>query len=185
MKKTTIYTNCDYSSEYEQEIRNFLFEEYGEYNDWETPDDISDEEVYEEMHFNDEISWNDFKTEAENFFDDYFLITGSVGRWNGRFRGGKVISSLDELINCFCECDYITITDENGHFYIEASHHDGTNYYEVKRITEAGLEYMQRYEDRCNWGEYDEEFLHDKLFNNSHYTHLPRYAKTVYNSVNR
>ena len=178
---STIYTN-EYSAQAEQEAREYLFEEYGESNGWNSPEEVPCEEMWNELSFQNEINWNDFEAEAKKFFDDYFLVKGSIGRWNGRFYGYKMVTNFNELCTLWNDCDYITIKDINGKFQIEATHHDGTNYYEVKRMTHKGLERLQHYEERCGVFEYDEQYIYNILFNDSHYTHLPCYEKSFVNA---
>ncbi len=89
----TLYSNY-YSSEREQATREFIFDSRADDNpDWETADDISDEEVWEEMDFENSIYWDDFQKELEKFFEGQTLIvSGTVER----LMQGK---SLD-IMNC-------------------------------------------------------------------------------------
>lgn len=173
--KNTIYSNY-YSSEAEDEAREFLFTEYNEDNKWKTLDDIPDNEVFEELSFEDEANWDDAKEQLESFFDGhgYFLLQGTCGRWNGQRRGGYIFNSFKELANAWQDCDYIEIYDENGHFNIKCSHHDGDNYYEVKRLSYRGYDYADNH-----YSESD-EVIHDKLWNSNFYTSLPHFTHVVY-----
>lgn len=178
-KERIIYDN-NYSSAKEKDCREFLLEAYGEDEGWQTVDDIPDDRVWQEMAFTDEINWEDESYELRRFFDDgHWILQGSLGLWNGRHRGGYTFSSFGELAHSWDKCDYIKLYDENGHFCIEASHHDGTNCYEVKRLTEKGYEYLDSHTS-CN-----REGVHDTLFNNNFYSALPHYAHKVYGCKKR
>lgn len=66
---------------------------------------------------------------------------GSVGRWDGPSRGLVAANSLRDLIDgkgsadALVDCQIDRIVDTNGTFSIEASHHDGTAYLDVRLIS--------------------------------------------------
>lgn len=181
--KNIIFSNY-YDSEKEKAIREFLLEDRGEDNGWETIDDIPNSEVWEEMSFNEQIEWEDVKSELENFFDDEeILVIGSVGRWDGTYSAGKVIS-YDQLWKCWDGCDSMEIYDEDGHMYINASHHDGNNHFEVKLLTEEGIKYYSRWNENWNDSRSERE-IHKRLAESSCYTHIPHFAREVYGCKTR
>ena len=181
----TLYSNY-YSSEREQATREFIFDSRADDNpDWETADDISDEEVWEEMDFENSINWDDFQRELEKFFEGQTLIvSGTVGRWDGTFDAGKVIG-YNELYKCWSDCDYVEFTDRDGHFHINASHHDGNVHFEVKVLTDKGVERYSNWEYDWRTNAPTEREIHEKLFEDSHYTHIPHFAKKVYGCKTR
>lgn len=186
MAKNVLFSNY-YDSDRENYIREWLMESRGEDNpDWETLDDIPDEEVWEEMDFNSEIDWEDTQRELRNFFEGKtIIVVGKVGRWNGTFDAGKVIS-YNELYKCWNNCDYVEIYDEDGHMHISSSHHDGTNHFEVKVLTEKGVEVFDNWEYDCGKLKHlSEQEIHEKLFGNSRYSHIPHFAREVYGCKTR
>ena len=140
-------------------------------------DDITDEMLWDEMHFLEEIYWDDFAYELKNFFDkgSAWLLVGTLGLWYGKCKCGFVFKTFEEFCKCFENCDYIEITDNKGHLEIKCSHHDGTNHYEVKRISDFGYEWYNNH--GCYM--YDEE-AHTKMWNNNFMTSLPHFARDVY-----
>lgn len=169
-----IYSNY-YTTEAEEDARDVLFSEHGEENGWSSPDDVPDRDIWNQFSLEKRLQWDDEKYELENFFDgDLFLVRGTVGRWNGTFQAGKIVENFRELSDAWRDCDYLKLWDEGGHFYIECSHHDGTNCFEVKRLTSMGKKYLENH----LWD--DDRELHDKLFSSNFYTALPHYAHTVY-----
>ena len=54
------------STERENDCREFLFSEYGNEKGWETKNSIPDSEIYDELNFQEEIEWDDFKNDAES-----------------------------------------------------------------------------------------------------------------------
>lgn len=143
----------------------------------ESEDEITDEMIWNEMHLLEEMYWDDIRYELKKFFadGDGWLLIGSLGLWDGRYRGGFVFNTFEEFCKCFTDCNYVEITDNKGHFEIKCSHHDGTNYYEVKRISDFGMEYFGNH----SWGlSLDEVFC--KMWNNNFMTSLPHFARDVY-----
>lgn len=181
--KNIIFSNY-YDSDREKATREFLLEDRGEDNGWETIDDIPDSEVWEEMSFNEQIDWENVTSELENFFgDEEILVIGTVDRWDGTYAAGKVIS-YDELHKCWAECDYVEIYDEDGHMHINASHHDGNNHFEVKLLTEEGIKYYSRWNENWNDSRSERE-IHTRLADSSLYTHIPHFAREVYGCKTR
>jgi len=156
--------------------------------EWEA--DFPGEEYTEEMY------WDDESTRADEFFDELrhfiennkraFIITGSVGRWTGQHRGGYLFNSAygnngyysslyrRGLWDAFKDCDYFEFIDDNGLLKIRCSHHDGTNYYEVRELTKKGEEYAELHEYD------DDEEVHKVLLSSNIYTRNVHYAHRVF-----
>ena len=58
---------------------------------------------------------------------------------------------------------------------VTAHHHDGTNCFQIKELTKRGEEFAERHK----WDMSDRE-LHQKLFNDSHYSRNVRAFKEIY-----
>ena len=184
MNKNYIFSNYGYSDEYISETRQFIFDEYGEYEEWESPDDIPDNRVWNTIYADEELCFEDAMRELEDFFKcEKLIITGRIGRWNGTFDGGKIMD-IEDIHDCWKDCDYIEIYDEGGHLYIDSYHHDGGNHFEVKILTEKGIDYYDRW--NYNWDDKrtDREVF-TRLMKNSNYSHIPHFAKKVYGCKER
>ena len=84
----------------------------------------------------------------------------------------------------FKDCEYFKIWDENGHLYMNGTHHDGTHSIEIKKVTQNG----EKYYDNWNFKPFDKRTLqtvHRKMFEDSHYTHLIHYAHNIYGCPKR
>ena len=173
IKQRIIYDNY-YSEHQYNYAKDFLIEEHLDENpddkDWQP----SDQDVWDEIYFVNDINWDNFKNEFEEFMNGHtFILQGEIGTWMGQMAGGFTFDSFNELSKAWKHCDYIKVYDENGHFYIECSHHDGTNFYEVRKLSKKGEEYLNNhYYD-------DKRELHNKLMKNP-YSVLPNYAHEVY-----
>lgn len=151
----------------------------------------TDSEVFERLSFIEELDWNEFENEFTNYLNSLscgLLCIGSVGRWNGYYDGGVVITEFNELRQLWKDCDYISIYDENGHLYIKCSHHDGGNSFELKELTETGYNIIGDWEtgyDLPYWDNFSERELHQKMWNSTRYTHIPHYAKKMWGCKTR
>lgn len=157
--------------------REYLFEDFAECEGWETEADIPDEKVTAIVYTDDELKFDDFKYEFGKFLRDSangFLLCGTCGCWNGTYAGGCYVNSFNDLYKFWDGCRDIKVYDENGHLYVQATHHDGNNFAELKELTPKGAKYK---ENHC-WD--SDRDVHEKLFNNSAYTRLPRYAHKVW-----
>lgn len=94
-------------------------------------------------------------TEAENFWEDLrqselnkadtpFLVTGHIGWYNShrKFRPFVTEGIFDAISDCLevinadsCEVEFL-----DGAILIQAHHHDGCNWFEVRRLTEKGAD---------------------------------------------
>ena len=172
--KTTVFYNDTDCASFEA-TKNYLFETFAEEEGWTSPDDIPDCVVYREMDEDRRREWDDFRADVEPVFaKDAYLLTGTCGRWDGPAQGGKFIHSFDDLLDCIRHLDYVKFYDENGHFYISGYHHDGSDHYEVKRLTKKGYEFADR-----NYFAHD-RYLHTTIMRNNFYSALPRLAQRLY-----
>lgn len=173
-KEITIYDNF-YDPDRENDTRKYLFDDFAEEHGWNSPDDIPDKQVWNEIDAQDRIQWDDVRNELDAMFEkNVYLLTGTCGRWNGPVQGGKFIRSVGDLLSCMDHLDYIRIYDKNGHLYIHGSHHDGDDDYELKRLTHKGYELAD-----LNYFACDRQ-LHTAIMNCNFYSALPRYAQKVY-----
>ena len=173
-QKTVIYNNY-YDCERFDDTKQFLFDTYAEDNNWQTVDNVPDDRVFDEMAFQDEFYWIDFKREMNRLLEqNVYLITGTCGRWDGPCSGGSFICSFSDLINVIHHLDYLEIYDENGHLYIKGSHHDGDDFYEMKRLTNKGKELANSY-----YFAHDRK-LHTAIMKTNFYSALPRLSKEIY-----
>ena len=157
--------------------REYLFEEYGEDEGWLCDLDIPDDRVTDEVYAQSKFEWDDFKYEFEKFLKgsyNGFLLVGTCGCWDGTYNGGCYVNSFDDLYKFWEHCDYIKVYDEGGHLYIKASHHDGSNYAELKELTCKGSNYALNH----RWDS-DRE-VHETLMSSNFYTRLPHYAHKVW-----
>lgn len=128
--KTIFVNNYHFDDEYENEIRNEIFE----CGDYQSINDISMDMIYNRMSEYDEDDLIYFKHEFNRLHKTY-LLAGHVGTWRGNMKGGMIINSFDDICDFLNDCMYYKIYEENGHVYVQGSHHDGDNFAELFEIT--------------------------------------------------
>lgn len=175
MKKeniVTIYDNYDVFSLYEEDAKSYLTEEGNE--------DPTERQIADEVYFMDKCEWEDAKMLLMEFFDNgrIWIVCGSVERWNGTRDGGMLFTDFFNMLEKVGkDCEYFRFYDEDGHFYLQCSHHDGTNHFEIRRMTKGGM-------DLYNDWDYDfkdtrsEREMMTELFDR--YSELPNFAKEMF-----
>ena len=172
--KTTVFYN-DMDTRGFDETKEYLFDTFAEEEGWLSIDESPDCVVYHEIELIQRSEWDDFMADLEYLFSkDSYLLTGTCGRWNGPAEGGKFVSSTDELLDCIKHLDFLKFYDQDGHFYITGYHHDGSDFYEMKRLTKKGYELASR-----NYFAQDRQ-LHQTIMNCNIYSSLPRVATRLY-----
>ena len=82
--------------------------------------------------------------------EDILLLDASLGRWNGRYKGGKILNAdEDQLRSVLSDYDEVSLLDTDTGVQIEGIHHDGTDYYQLYTIPQdlTELATAMNYED--------------------------------------
>lgn len=167
-RERIIYSNYDLSDMFD-EAKQCLIDNGNE--------EPTDNEVWDEVYFQDECNWENDKADLDTFFKGKTVgFFGKIGRWNGVYRGGCIGEFWNVYGKAIRDCNYVKIYDENGHLYLSCTHHDGSCHYEIKIISDKGTTYLD------NW-EYGndsrtKEQVYTQIFNR--YSTLPRFAEKVY-----
>lgn len=139
-REKVLYSNYWEDLMSEEEAREIL-EEMGHEN-------ISEEDIYCLINEQNDLAWSDFINEFEKYLlDKWYIATGTCGLWNGEVKGGKVIPGINTFLNLLIDCNYVKISDIDGRLMIKCSHHDGTNYYELRELNDRGLDFYVKKED--------------------------------------
>lgn len=178
-KQRVIYDNYDLWEGYAQDSREYLEYDYD-------AEEISETMIWDEIYMMDHEVWSE---ELENlkrhFSGGRYLLCGYVGRWNGTFAAGTVFEDFENAFyEAIRDCDYWKIWDENGHLFIKCSHHDGTNLFEIKRVTERGCNLLDKWEYDFNDSRAEEQ-IHATIWNNNFYSALPHFAYNMYGCKKR
>lgn len=80
--------------------------------------------------------WDDLMCECKHVSGE-FLVIADLGLWYGRRRGWKFCSTLSDAIRaCVDGMDDIRIVEDGrGKVVLYGYHHDGTNVYEIRKVT--------------------------------------------------
>lgn len=91
----------------------------------------------------------------ENFMDDItsasqkapvrWLVIADLGLWYGSAKGGKVFGDLSAAVReILKDVDEVTITESGtGKTIVTGIHHDGRNTYELRRISQKGISWLE------------------------------------------
>lgn len=108
--------------------------------------------------------------------EKHYVILAVIGRWNGPADGGKVIKGLGSVLS-ECSSDYNTFYYENSQLRVTAHHHDGTNHFRVRELTEAGEQYIE------NHPYMSDRELHKRLFNSTRYSRMVQLFPKLYGLI--
>lgn len=86
------------------------------------------------------------------------IAIANIGRWNGRVSAYKVIESGNIADCLYSECDYCQWYCDDKDFLFKGDHHDGTNYYLYRAISEENLELLEYGEIELNTEEEIEKY---------------------------
>ena len=89
------------------------------------------------------------KANEESSYIDYYVVTGSLGLWNGRHSG--ICETFDNLFAALSKCSAdaydIVVKYENNALHFEAHHHDGTNIFEIRNLSYDDYYKVKYWED--------------------------------------
>lgn len=135
---------------------------------------VSDADVWERIADEESWWWQDMLGEVKRLFGGRdFIACGSVGRWCCVSAGGVVWNGDDfrDWLNVAgSDCIYFEILVEDGILKVKCTHHDGTNYWEIKPLTEKGVSAWEDWENSVRFNNLTEQEMHEKLFNSKHYS---------------
>lgn len=176
MKKLTIKTkkvNEIWNHDTSKWDREAMFREFEDAYCYEPDEAELDTFIDEENARNlDDERYNVEYYEKEHGVKTY-VILADLGLWNGRAEGGKIIRGLWNAISK-CFEDYNHIYEYRRRLCVDAVHHDGTNHFQIKELTPVGLDYVE------NHPYMSDRELHQRLFNDSHYSHEVDMFKAMY-----
>jgi hypothetical protein len=131
----TLYNNYDYKTE----DYKASFDEYIELNELDIKN--YDEELYDFINRDLTYQYEDLLANIKyGSYEIPCVVTGTVGRWNGRFNiYPKRFETLSEAINeCCNNVDGIVIKLKDGKIEVKGVHHDATNYYQITCLNKLG-----------------------------------------------
>lgn len=171
-KVRTVFNNYNLWDDYKEDAVEILKE-----NGIENP---TEDQIWDEIMFQSNSNWEDEKHELRKFFDDKTcILMGENERWNGKRKAGTIFTDFMEMYyKAMKDCDYVHIYDINGHLYFKCSHHDGTNFYEIKILTDRGIEYLENWDYGPSSDKRSEQYVHEHIF--KRYSKLPHFAHNIY-----
>mgnify|MGYP003293922916 CR=1 FL=1 len=171
--KQIIYDDNAYTWE---DAKSFLKETNEDIENYEP----TDSEINHEIETCNSIAWDDANADLERFFNsgDHFVLRGHLGLWNGKHPVGACIGNYSDVLKAIGrDCESLKLYDDDGTFCMEVNHHDGTNYFEIQKLTKKGRDYISKNE----WKSYEQPIeYYETLWSKGFSTKL-HYAKKVMN----
>lgn len=138
------YNICKSYLFYTQEEEDFLKEDIQECEKECDREPLDEDELQDRMYDYINMDFEDFMISLKNskINNNKYVIIGTLGLWDGR----KEIYpyECDTLEKAIWKClndmyDYSISEDQYGNLNIVACHHDGRNYFTIKKVTPGGL----------------------------------------------
>lgn len=118
---------------------------------------------YEELNREDEDFWDTFRLAIKDEpLYTRSVITGSCGTWMSNI---KIVPTLvdnlyDAVMKCLKDCDYYKLTIKDNVLYVQGTHHDGTNCFEIRLVNSDNYDKINYWNDEED-GDI-EKFFEDK-----------------------
>lgn len=138
MIKEKIIFNSDVSENYTE---SDIIEGILDRDDAIKREDVTEDMIQREANFLAEDDYNIFSAELQALSDrqsNIFLVCGSLGLWNGRRPGYKVLKKLSDLLSVLGNYDYVKIYQKGRETLLTLAHHDGTHYMRLMQLSKAG-----------------------------------------------
>lgn len=113
--------------------------------------ELDDYTVWEEVAWYREADYDDAVCRVERGVHDgdTVIFTGTIGRWDGVYRGGGTADSFADALRDIAgrDCEIQTIEIVDGDVHVIAVHHDGRNSFTMRGLTDAGCDALDEWED--------------------------------------
>lgn len=144
MKKTTIYKDFDLMSK--EEINGYIdgFEELMKYDDENYKYSEKDfSKLCEYIIEDNNVHWEYVEEELKRLLGDKeYKVIADIGRWNGRVKGYGKFTGFNAIKACLGNDSWSAVEiyeTARGTLKVDYHHHDGTNFFIIKEITNQGL----------------------------------------------
>ena len=101
--------------------------------------------------------WRDLQRVKNGSYIDYYVVTGSLGRWNGRRNG--ICHTFNNLYDALCKCATdaydIIVKCDGKKINFDCLHHDGTNLFTIYRITWDDCDKIEWWDDEKDGDVFD------------------------------
>lgn len=122
---------------------------------------------YVNRNISDDIDsfWEDLKAVKNSSYNDYYVVTGRLGLWYGT-RGG-ICETFDNLYDACRKCATdaldIVVKCDGKKIDFTCYHHDGTNVFEIRRLTWDDYDKVRYWDDDIDGNVFDYIDKHARL----------------------
>ena len=153
-KKQVVVLFDNYNRDFDEYKKDYM-----ENND--VDDNVSEQTILDYISELEHMEWKDMLDMLKELSYKKCILSGKAGTWKGKFEAAQIYDTIEDAIYAAIRnCDYIKVWSENGHLYLQASHHDGTHNFELKLLTYKGWE---------TWDSWNSSYCGESLYNKSEY----------------
>ena len=107
-------------------------------DEFEINKEITDEDVMEQIHFEEEINFDDeYNYNLNKTLDGKIIGIAQVGTWRGTFSGYQIYSNnLNSVLRVGSSIDDFKVTYDRYNVYSRQYHHDGSHFVEFRELRE-------------------------------------------------
>lgn len=100
-----------------------------------------------EIVFHNNIFWNELKESLQTFFSkSLWILYGTIERKGHSIQTGYVFNDFKKVLKLAVKgCKYVCIYDVNGHLFLESTCDDSVNRFEIRRVTDKGIIYLNNW----------------------------------------
>ena len=128
--KSYLYYTTEEEERHKEDIKSMLIE------DGENEEDIAEDRLFERMLEDINMFYDDERLNLSKKVSGRILAFGTVGLWDRRPQGYKLLGhNINEILSC-CECDDMRVYVDAYNVYGDFAHHDGTHHMQFREVRE-------------------------------------------------
>lgn len=136
---------------------------------------ITDEMVWDSIRNMETEDWRNCEDVLRGLFgDNRVIVSGTAGTWRGNFGAAKLFNDIESAVNaCIKDCDYIEVVQLPDRLIkVCGSHHDGTNVFYIKILTERGWTLFDNWDFNYHtkFADLTEYQILEKIWSDTHYS---------------
>ena len=140
MNTITLYNNYP-DTTYFEEKRKDLYNKYAEIQFYDDENDVPYHFIKSEIDYENEVNYNNFIYQIQEIFKTTaFAIYGTCTTILGCCSGYTIIANFEEFERLINNCQNIKITLEENKIVIQCKHNQGTNFYNLRQLTQFGYD---------------------------------------------
>lgn len=145
---SSLWDNYKNLEEAKESLKDIIMEN----KDYESEEEITDQDVFDLFYSDSEFNYIDFIATMESHFEklgyNSYLVVATLGRWDGTYDGGKILSCWDSIRDKILRFGYddVKVYQHGNDLKLVGMHHDGRDGYTVYQLTDKGTKYVENHQ---------------------------------------